>query len=88
MSVFYHKSGLVSCHQYVGIWLIFLVCFVGRKLTKLVRYQQPTCLCVKMEFVVGTILLPCELNSLSCSCFRSSGVGIIVYGKWCIVSHV
>ena len=24
---------------------------------KLVRYQQPTCLCVKMEFVVGTISL-------------------------------
>jgi len=30
-------------------------------LTKLVGYQQPTCLCVKMEFVVGTILLSCEL---------------------------
>jgi len=30
-------------------------------LTKLVGYQQPTCLCVKMEFVVGTISLSCEL---------------------------
>jgi len=34
-------------------------------LTKLVDYQQPTCLCVKMEFVVGTILFSCELCSLS-----------------------
>jgi len=30
---------------------------------KLVGYQQPTCLCVKMEFVVETI-------SLSCDCFH------------------
>jgi len=30
---------------------------------KLVGYQQPTCLCVKMEFVVGTISLSCELCS-------------------------
>jgi len=33
-------------------------------LMKLVGYQQPTCLCVKMEFVVGTISLSCELFSL------------------------
>jgi len=26
---------------------------------KLVVYQQPTCLCVMMEFVVGTISLSC-----------------------------
>jgi len=32
---------------------------------KLVAYQQPSCLCVKMEFVVGTISLSCELFSLS-----------------------
>jgi len=30
-------------------------------LTKLVGYQQRTCLCVKMKFVVGTISLLCEL---------------------------
>jgi len=57
-------------------------------LTKQVGYQQPTCRCVKMEFVVGTISLSCELYSLSWSCFRSCGAGIIVYGKWCFVSHV
>jgi len=34
-------------------------------LTKPVGYQQPTCLCVKMEFVVGTISFSCELCSLS-----------------------
>jgi len=34
-------------------------------LMKLVGYQQPTCLCVKMEFVVGTISLSCELFSFS-----------------------
>jgi len=49
--------------------------------TKLVGLEQPTCLCVKMEFVVGTISLSCELYSLSWSCFRSYGVGTIVYGK-------
>jgi len=32
---------------------------------KLVGYQQPTCLCVEMEFVVGTISLSCELFLLS-----------------------
>jgi len=26
-------------------------------LTELIGYQQPTCLCVKMEYVVGTISL-------------------------------
>jgi len=52
---------------------------------KLVGYQQPTCLCVKMEFVVGNISLSCELCSLSWSCFHSYGVGTIVYGKWCSV---
>jgi len=41
-----------------------------------------------MEFVDGTIALSCELYSLSWCCFRSCGVGIIVYGKWCFVSHV
>jgi len=34
-------------------------------LMKLAGYQQLTCLCVKMEFVVGTISLSCELFSLS-----------------------
>jgi len=33
-------------------------------LMKLVGYQQLTCLCVKMELVVGTISLSCELFSL------------------------
>jgi len=32
---------------------------------KLVGSQQPACLCVMMEFVVGTISLSCELCSLS-----------------------
>jgi len=36
---------------------------------ELVRYQQPTCLCVMMEFVVGTISLSCELCSLSKAAF-------------------
>ena len=38
-------------------------------LIKLVGYQQPTCLCVMMEFVAGTISLPCELCSLSKAAF-------------------
>jgi len=32
---------------------------------KLVGYQQPTCLRVMMELVVGTISPSCELRSLS-----------------------
>ena len=31
-------------------------------LTELVAYLQPTCLCVKMEFLVGTISLFCEFT--------------------------
>jgi len=38
-------------------------------LRKLVGYEQPTGLCVQMEFVVGTILLSCELFSLSKAAF-------------------
>ena len=38
-----------------------------------------------MEIVVGSISLSCELYSLSWSCFRSCGVGTIVYGVWCFV---
>jgi len=38
-------------------------------LMKLVGYQQPTCLCVIMEFVVGAISLSCELCSLSKAAF-------------------
>jgi len=57
---------------------------------KLVAYQQPTCLCVHMEWVVGsrTISLSCEFYSLSGSCFRSCGIGTIVCRKWCFVLHV
>ena len=36
---------------------------------KLVGYQQHTCLCVMMEFVVGTISLSCELCLLSKAAF-------------------
>jgi len=36
---------------------------------KLVGYQQPTCLCAKMEFVVRTISLSWELFSLSKAAF-------------------
>jgi len=36
---------------------------------KLVGYQQPTCLCVMMEFAVGAISLSCELRSLSKAAF-------------------
>ena len=38
-----------------------------------VGYQQPTWLCVKMEFVVRTISLSCELFSLSETAFVHVG---------------
>jgi len=34
-------------------------------LMKLAGYQQPTCLCVMTEFVIGTISFSCEMCSLS-----------------------
>jgi len=37
----------------------FYVFFSENTLMELVGYQQHTCLCVKMEFVVGTISLSC-----------------------------
>ena len=60
-----HKNGLISSHQSVGRWFIFYVLCSENILMKPVGYQQPTCVCVKMEFVVGTISLSCELYSLS-----------------------
>jgi len=54
----------------------------------LVGYQQPTCLCVRMEFVVGIISFSCELYSVSWSCFRTPGSGTILHAKWCFDSHV
>jgi len=87
MSISYHKNGLVSSHQYVGRWFIFYVLCSKNILMKLVDCQQPTCLCVKVEFVVGTISLSCKLYSLSWSCFRWCGVSTIAYRKLHFVSH-
>ena len=67
---------------------LFLVLCSKNILMKFVGYQQHTCLCAMMEFVVGTISFSCELYSLPRSCFRSCGIGTFVYGKWCFVSHV
>jgi len=70
-----------------GLFSSNLVCSKNI-LTKLVGYQQPTGVCVRMEFVFGTISLSCELFLLSCGSFRSCGAGTIVYWKWCSVLHV
>jgi len=55
---------------------------------KLVGYQQPTCLCVRMEFVVRIISLSSELYSVSWSCFRLRRSGTLVYVKWRFDLHV
>ena len=47
----------------------FYVLCIKNILMKLVGYQQPTCLCVMTEFVIGTISLSCELCSLSKAAF-------------------
>jgi len=47
----------------------FYVLFNTNILMKLVGYQQPTCLCAMMEFVVGTTSLSCGLCSLSKAAF-------------------
>jgi len=59
------QKRIVSGHQSVGRWFIFYVLCSKNVLMEPVGYQQPTCLCIKMEFVVGTISLSCELYSLS-----------------------
>ena len=69
MAINYHKNGLVSSHQTVGRWFIFFVLCRKIILMKRVGCQQPTCLCVKMEFVVATSSLSCELFSLSKGAF-------------------
>jgi len=55
------------CQQLPNRWKMvhFYVLCSKIILTKLVGNQQPTCLCVKMEFVAGTISLSWELFSLS-----------------------
>jgi len=61
MSISYHKHGLVNSHQSAVGWFIFFKLLCRENiLTKLVGYQQPNCLCVKMEFVLGNIALSCE----------------------------
>jgi len=50
--------------------MVYFYVFCSKNiLKKLVSYQQRTCLCVKMEFAVRTILLSCELFSLSKAAF-------------------
>jgi len=61
MSISYHKNGLVNSNHAVAKWFIFM-CFVVRILMKLVGCQQPTCLCVKMEFVVETTVFRFHVN--------------------------
>jgi len=83
VSASYHKNGLVSSYQSLGRWFIKKLICSRNILTKLVGYQQYTCLCVRMEFVVGIISLSREQFSLSSSCIRScgTGTGTVVYGK-------
>jgi len=73
-SISYHKNGLVSSHQSVGRWFIFCVLFSKNILLKPVGYQQPTRLCVKMEFVAATISPSYELYSLSKAAFVHVGL--------------
>jgi len=54
---------------------------------KLVDYQQPTCLCVKMEFVFGTSSLSCELFSLSEAAFIHVRLAQL-WTKMCFDLHV
>jgi len=53
-------------------------------LTILVGYQQPTCVCIKMEFFHVNYIhfRPAVFAHVGC------GVGTIVYRKWGFVLHV
>jgi len=59
MSVSYHKNGLLSSHQSIGR-CFFVLCskkFDGKKFA-----INSLRVSVKIEFVVGTISLSCELH--------------------------
>jgi len=66
---------------------VFFVFCSKNIVTKLVGYEQATCLCVEMEFVFGTICF-----HVNCIHFR--GAVFIHVGrhncvrKWCFVLHV
>jgi len=59
-----------SCKTLLWLQHNHKVCVATTK-RKLVGYQNLSCSCVRMEFVVGAISLSCELFSVSRSYFRS-----------------
>jgi len=63
----------ILLYKYTPMHTYLRHCYATLLLMKLVGYQLPTCLCVKMEFVVGTISLSCELCSLSKAAFVHVG---------------
>ena len=88
MSISYHKNGLVSTHQTVGRWFIFVLCNKNI-LMKQAGDQQPTCLCVMTEFVIGTISLHVNcvhfLNLLSFMWGRHNCVRKTIFRFTCAV---
>jgi len=65
MSISYHKNALVNKHESVGRWLIFHVLYYEYfDETTVVGYQQPACLCITIEFVVGTFCF--HVNCIHC----------------------
>ena len=57
-------------------------------LMKLVGYQQPTCLCVKMEFVVGNHFAFMRIVFTFVELFSFTWASTIVYRKWFFHLHV
>ena len=55
---------------------------------KLVGYQQPTCLCVKMEFVVGNHFAFMRIVFTFVELFSFTWASTIVYRKWFFHLHV
>jgi len=85
----YHKNGLVSGHQPVGKWFVFLFALLIR------TYDETSSLSTACSSLCQDGI--CGWNHLaficivlhSQNCFRSCSAGSrIVYVKWCFVLHV
>jgi len=83
MPTSYHRNGLVSSHQSVGRWLIFM-CFVIKIFWG--NYLAINSLLVSVSRWNSFMCI--VQYSLSFSCIRSCRAAAIGYGKWCFVSHV
>jgi len=83
----YHKHWLVIVTNLLADGLLKNLLCSKNSLTKLVDYQQPTCLCVKIAFAIGTISLSWELFSFMWGRHRHNCVLEMVFRFACVESE-